>query len=274
MNELILIKLGGSVITEKAKEFTARERDISRLAFEIKMSLKKYKGKIILGHGAGSFAHIPAAKYKTIGGLYNMGLKDTVGYRNSLFGTSVVEDAARRLNAIVISKFLAKKLPAFPFSPASFIYSDTKNCVTSYFDPLIEALKVGVIPVVYGDVIMDRKLGCTIFSTEKILSLLAKKLRKKYKIRMIYCTDVDGVYNDMGKVIPKITGKNLKSIKSAILGAKGVDVTGGMLHKVQESLAIAEKYDIDTYIVNGLKKDVLYKSILGTKMGTLISNRN
>lgn len=259
------------MITDKTKEFTAREKNISRLALEIKRSRKKYGGTIIIGHGAGSFAHTPAAKYKTISGLQNIGKKDSVSYKNSLFGMSQVEDAARRLNAIVIKNFIKEKLPAFPFSPASFIFSDTKDCFTSYFDPLIGALKIGVIPVVYGDVIVDRKIGCTIFSTEKILSLLAKKMQKNYKIKMIYCSDVDGVYDDTGKVIPKITGKNFDRIKPSILGAKVVDVTGGMLHKVQESLAIAQKYNIDTQIVNGLKKDVLYHSILGKRTGTFIT---
>ncbi|MCX6704726.1 MAG: isopentenyl phosphate kinase [Candidatus Woesebacteria bacterium] len=262
MENLILVKLGGSVITDKKKDFTVREKNILRLAREIKSALKNTNTKIIIGHGAGSFAHVPAAKYRTKEGLIN---------RNSLYGMAVTEDAARKLNSIVIENFLSLGLPAFSFSPASFLISDAKVYSKSYLDPVNCALKIGIIPVVYGDVILDKVRGCTIFSTEKILSILAKELQKDYKIKVIYVTDVDGVYDEKGKTIPVITNKNFDQMKSSILGAKRVDVTGGMLHKVEEALVLAKKYKIETIIINGNKKGNLTSALLGEKvLGTKI----
>ncbi len=262
MKNLILIKLGGSVITDKGKQYTARGEAIVYLAKEIKSALKVTKARVIIGHGAGSFAHIPASIYKTKEGLIN---------KNSLYGMCVTEEAARWLNGIVVKKFISSKLPVFPFSPASFLISDTKVYSTSYLDAVKNALKFGVIPVVYGDVIMDRKIGCTIFSTEKVLSLLANSLRKDYKVRMIYVTDVDGVYDDRGKIISVIKNNNFKKLRSSIIGAKGVDVTGGMLHKVEESLSLAKKTGIKTQIVNGNKRGLLKKAILGVGVeGTMV----
>jgi len=264
MKNLILIKLGGSVITDKAKRFSAREKTISALAREIKAARKKFSGKIIVGHGAGSFAHIPAHKYQTKKGLVN---------KNSLFGASVTEDAARQLNTIVIKNFLKEKLPVFPFSPASFLTSDIKGNSKFYLDAVKKALEIDLIPVVYGDVVMDEKTGFTIFSTEKVLSVLAKELRSSYKIRIIYVTDVDGVYDENKKTILVITGKNFTALKKSVLGAKGVDVTGGMVHKVEESLALAVKYKVPTLIINGNKKGNLKKAIAGKKVvGTRIQN--
>lgn len=262
MNELILIKLGGSVITDKTKEFISRGENISRFAVEIKDAQKVSNGKLLIGHGAGSFAHTPAAKYQTKKGLIN---------KDSLFGMSVTEDAARQLNAIIIEGFLKNKVPVFPFSPASFLISNAQVCLKSYLDPLIQALNIGQIPVVYGDVIIDKKQGCTIFSTEKVFEVLARELNKKFKIKMIFVTDVNGVYNKDGKTIPVITNKNFNQLKLSITGAKWVDVTGGMLHKVEEALILAKKYGIETEIVNGnmdgnLKKSILEKKVLGTKI--------
>ncbi|QQG41575.1 MAG: isopentenyl phosphate kinase family protein [Candidatus Woesebacteria bacterium] len=254
MKELILIKLGGSVITDKSMEFTVRPENIKRLGGEIKAALKVFSGAIVIGHGAGSFAHTPAKKYQTKKGLINS---------KSLMGMSIVEDAARQLNAIVIKEFIKENLPVFPFSPASFIISDTLISIKSYIDPLEHLLLTGGHPVIYGDVIMDKKQGCTIFSTEKILSIIAKKLIKNYKIRMIYVTDVDGVYDENGKTIPVITSKNFDQLKSSILGARNVDVTGGMLHKVEESLKLAKTIGIKTQIVNGTKAGGLMNAILG-----------
>ena len=134
MKELILIKLGGSIITDKKKEFTARGRNIIRLAREIREARVRL-GKetfFIIGHGSGSFAHTPAARYKTKEGIIN---------RESVFGMSVVEDAARRLNMIVVNNFLKEKLPVFSFSPASFLISDTKGNSKSYLDAITKALE-------------------------------------------------------------------------------------------------------------------------------------
>lgn len=263
VKELILIKLGGSVITDKTREYTARIENIKRLAKETNNAQKSFSGKIIIGHGAGSFAHTPASKYQTKKGFIN---------KDSLMGMSIVEDAARQLNAIVIKKFLKEKLPVFPFSPASFAISDAEGGIKSYIDPIKNALKVNAIPVVYGDVIMDEKNGCTIFSTEKVLSILAKKLKGNCKIRIIYVTDVDGVCDEKGKTISTITNKNFDRLKTLIVGAKNVDVTGGMLHKIEESLKMAKEIGIQTLIINGIKKGELERAILGQNVsGTLVS---
>ncbi|MGA3292303.1 MAG: isopentenyl phosphate kinase [Candidatus Microgenomates bacterium] len=263
MKELILIKLGGSVITDKGREYTAREGNIIRLAGEIKEVQRKFNGKIIIGHGAGSFAHTPAHKYKTKEGLIN---------KDSLYGMAVTEDAAKKLNMIVVKNFLEEGIPVFSFSPASFLISDVKVCDKSYFDSIKKALEIGIVPVVYGDVVIDRKIGCTIFSTEKILSILARELQKKYKIKTIYVTDTDGVYDEKSKTIGEINAKNFAKLKSSIVGAKGVDVTGGMLHKVEEALNLAKKTGIKTLIINGKVKGSLKNAILGKKVGgTLIS---
>lgn len=263
MKKLILIKLGGSVITNKSREFTPRESNILRLAKEIKESKKAFVGRIIIGHGAGSFAHTPASKYQTKKGLIN---------KNSLIGAAIVEDAARKLNMILVKNFLSQSLPVFSFSPASFLISDTQVYSKSYLDPLKKALDVGMIPVVYGDVVMDKKTGVTIFSTEKVLSVLAKDFSSKYKIRIIYVTNVDGVYDQKGNTIPLITGESFNKIKSSILGAKEVDVTGGMLHKVKEALSLAKKLKIEIMIINGNVKGNLKKAILAKKItSTLIT---
>lgn len=62
MKKLLLIKLGGSLITDKSRDYTARPQIISRLAREIKFARKTFDSDIIIAHGSGSFAHTPAAK--------------------------------------------------------------------------------------------------------------------------------------------------------------------------------------------------------------------
>jgi isopentenyl phosphate kinase len=263
-NELLLIKLGGSVITDKKKPFTERRGVIGRLGREIMDSFKKFKGNIIIVHGQGSFAHIPASKYKTQKGIIN---------KQSFRGLSEVADAAIEINRIVMDVFLKIGLKAISFAPASIIVSKNEKPYSVFIEPLKRSLELGFIPVLYGDIVFDiRKRGFCIYSGEKIIGALVKKLYKYYKkVRIIYCADSDGVYDEKGKTIPLINRKVIKKISGLVKASDSVDVTGGMLHKVKESLEVAGKYKITTYIINGLRRNNLFNIVTGNKLGVPIS---
>jgi len=262
MKELILIKLGGSLITDKNKPFTARGKVILRLGREIKETKKKFPGKIIIGHGSGSFGHTVAAKYKTQDGIVN---------EKSIEGLSLVADVAIQINRIVIKNFLKVGLPAFSLAPASFLIAKNQRLEESFLKPLRHLLKIGLIPVIYGDVILDKKKGCCIFSAEKTLDIIADNLRKEFNIlRIIHCGDTNGVYDQTGETIPVITQDSFKKLRKIIGGSTATDVTGGMLHKVKESLKIA-RFGIESLIISGKTPGNLEKAILGEKVkGTLI----
>lgn len=258
--KLLLIKLGGSIITDKSKPFTAKNDVIKRLAQEIKSASKNSGFKLLIGHGGGSFPHVPAAKYQTQKGLIN---------GDSIKGFCETADAAIQINRIIINKFLKAGLSVASFAPLSFIY-DSKVL----FENIEKALEIGIMPVIYGDVIMDSKTGFCIYSGEKTLDLLALKMSKKYKIeKIIMAGDTNGVYDENGKTITKITPDNFESIKRNLGGSKSTDVTGGMLHKVEEALDLIKKTGIKTLIINGTKNNLLKNTILGKKvLGTEISN--
>lgn len=264
MEELILIKLGGSVITDKGKPFTSNNNVIRRLGREIASAGQKYKGKIIIGHGSGSFGHTVATKYKT-----NEGKTD----EKSIKGAVKTARAAADLNRIVVSSLIKVGLNVVSFAPSSFIISTEKSRWSAFLYPIEEVLQMNIVPIVYGDVVFDAKKGFTIYSTEQIFGVLLKKLHKKYKFnRIIQCGVTDGVYNNDGKTIPLITKKTLKSYDESIGKSKSTDVTGGMLHKVQQSVVLEKKHRIDTIIINGkipgqLQKAILGENVKGTRIG-------
>lgn len=243
MKDLILVKLGGSVITDKSKPYTARIDTIQKLAKKIK-SFKNKNTDLIIGHGQGSYAHIPASKYQTHLGIVNS---------KSIFGFAEVSEMAKRPNTILTQEFLKLKIPVISFSPVSFVFTNETKLNKFLINPISRSLEIGLIPVIYGDVILDKsKRGFCIYSGEKTLDILATKLSKKYKrIMIIYYTDTNGVYDDKGKTIPLITTKNFKEIKKYLTGSGNTDVTGGMIHKVEESLKLVQKLDAEVYITNG-----------------------
>lgn len=248
MKDLILVKMGGSVITDKSKPFTARIDVIKKLVKKIK-GFKDDNTDLIIGHGQGSYAHIPALKYQTHLGIVNS---------KSILGFAEVSEMAKRPNTILTQEFLKSKIPVISFSPMSFVFTSETRLNKLLIDPITRSLEIGLIPVIYGDVILDKaKRGFCIYSGEKTLDILAIKLSKNYrKIKIIFFSDTNGVYDDKGKTIPSITPSNFNEIKKYIVGSGNIDVTGGMIHKVKESLKLVKKLDAEIYIMNGfdLKK--------------------
>ena len=263
MEKLILIKLGGSLITDKGKDRTSRPETIDRLAGELKKIHNIFKGKIIVAHGAGSFAHRPAVEYQV-----RDGIKGPLQFK----GFPIVADRAIELNRIVIKTFLDQKLPAVSFSPESCILANNFKVEEVFCDPIEQALRIGYLPVLYGDVIFDKKIGACIYSTEMVLGALAGKIAKKFKVSFVYCTDTDGVYDSEGRTISVISHENIKEVERFISDSRKVDVTGGMIHKVKESLVMAKR-GFETIIINGNIPNELVQAILkGKHHGTHIRN--
>ncbi len=263
MKKLILIKLGGSLITNKNKPYTAKPRVISRLAKEIKKALNLGL-KIIISHGSGSFGHTLASKYETADGIKR---------KKDIFGLCLVQQDAIAINRIVNKIFLANKIPCLSFIPSSFSFAKNKKLKAIFVGPIVEALKLGIVPVVFGDIIMDEDLGCCIFSGENTLNNLSFALQKQgFKVKKVIQAGItEGVYDLKGRVISRITPKNFEAVKKVLKEARGTDVTGGMLHKVEESLRMAKR-GIKTWIINGCQKGNLYNAIISKPiLGTLIT---
>ncbi|MBU0576507.1 hypothetical protein KJ654_02495 [Patescibacteria group bacterium] len=253
--EIILIKLGGSIITNKEVPMLVRAQSLQGLIGEIARARKKTKSVFILGHGQGSFAHVPALRYKTMDGFINS---------DSLMGMAITQDSAAKINRIVVEECLSQELPAVSFTFCNTLV--TKNKKQHSWDDQVftQYLTKGLLPVTYGDVIVDSQQGCTIWSTETIFSFLVEWLQQKtdYKVKkVIHVNEVAGVLNHLGKVVPLISTKNAVEVKKMMTKTKGFDVTGGMWHKIEESLKLAQA-QVESQIISGLKKDNLYKALV------------
>src|SRR5678810_1222462 len=70
MKELVFLKLGGSLITDKTQPYTPLLDVMNDLALQIATALQTHPNlRLVLGHGAGSFGHVPASEYHTRDGL-------------------------------------------------------------------------------------------------------------------------------------------------------------------------------------------------------------
>lgn len=264
MNTIALLKLGGSLITDKSKPLTARPRVIRRLAREIKAALSRRKNlQIILAHGSGSFGHVPATRYATAEGF-----KDDLGR----MGACITHDVAAQINRIVVKELLGVGLPAVSVPPSTIFTGFAGKPSGKFLEPVLILLKNRIIPVLYGDVIWDRKQGSAVFSGETSLKIVAEELVKiGWKVdRDIQCGVEDGVRGKNGRVIPRITEKNFPRLRKYLSSSASTDVTGGMLHKVKESLALA-RLGVRTLITGGARGR-LQRALTGNDVaGTLIA---
>ena len=265
MENLMIIKIGGSILTDKTKPFTANMDVISRIAKEIhEARTAKKELRLLVGHGGGSFPHVPAKEYK---------VKEGVTSEKTVKGISLVQDAAARLNRIVVDALIKAGENAISVQPSAGAIMKNGKISQWFTEPMLQMLKHNLLPVFYGDVIIDADKGCTIASTEVLINFLVNPFKPK---RLIIAGDVDGVFtadphsDKSAKLIPFITPKNFNEIKGYLGGAAGIDVTGGMLHKIEELLELA-KQGFESEIVNAGKPGYLKQALLGEKgIGTII----
>jgi isopentenyl phosphate kinase len=184
--------------------------------------------RLIIGHGAGSFGHEVAAKYQTHKGAIAP---------NSWLGFAEVAAAAAELNHIVMKILRRAGVPAIKFQPSASTRTRGEQLMYLETFPLKEALKHGLVPVVYGDVSVDATQGMSIVSTEKLFDNLARELSPT---RIVLSGQVDGVYDRdpftdaQAELIEDIDSGNWSEVEAKLGGSHGVDVTGGMFTKVRD----------------------------------------
>ena len=260
----IFLKLGGSLITDKSQAHTARMEVLARLAKEIATALREQSNlRLVLGHGSGSFGHVPAKKYGTRHGVHT-----EAGWQ----GFNKVWYEPNSLNRIVSEALHAAGLPALAFPPSSAVTAQDGQIGEWTLGPFDTALEHGLIPVVYGDVAFDTKLGGTILSTEDLFAHLARHL---HPARLLLAGIEEGVWEDYPlctRLIPKISTLNLPQLELTLGGSAGTDVTGGMDSKVRQMLAlVAEIPHLEAWIFSGDVSGNVQRALLGASLGTQLS---
>jgi isopentenyl phosphate kinase len=233
MNELVFLKLGGSLLTDKTLPQALRGDVLHRLAAEIAAALTERPDLcLVIGHGSGSFGHVTAKLYGT-----RDGVRSPAAWR----GYAEVARVAAELNRFVIDALWSAGVPVLRIQPSASAHCRDGELLALDDRPMIAALRNGLVPVVHGDVALDDVRGGTIISTEEIFSWLAPRLRPQ---RIVLVGEVAGVLTAdpssgvEGELIEEITSATLPPLAEVLGGSRGVDVTGGMVAKVSQMIAL------------------------------------
>ncbi len=255
---MMLVKLGGSVITDKSKLRTARPAVISRLAREIATA----KEELILVHGAGSFGHVMAEKYRLHEGHHD---------DSQMEGLGEVQRDVRELNLKVLSALITAGARPVSVPPGIVVRLVGGKIAKLEVGPFKDYLALDMMPVTFGDVAVDSQRKFGICSGDDLMLELSRAFTP---MKSLFVTDVDGVFTSDPKsagraeLLEEIARKDIGKADLSSRHAK--DVTGGLEGKLLKMFEAAEFAD-ESWILNGLVpgrlKDALAdKKFTGTKV--------
>jgi len=247
---MILVKLGGSVITDKSRLRTFRRSSCDRLAAE----LGHVEGSLAIVHGAGSFGHIEAKKHSLHKGFKN---------DSQIHHVAAVQRDVRELNLKVLGSLISKGIRAVSIPPAAA--ASFRGGAVRSFEPaaFVQVLGLGLTPVTFGDVVPDESMGFSICSGDLMMEQLAKSFKPEL---VIFCADVDGVFDrdpkrsNKARLMPELSRSELAELRRT--EARNADVTGSIYGKIERMLAIAHHCE-KCMIVNGNVPGRLKKAVRG-----------
>lgn len=267
-----LVKLGGSLITDKAGHEAVRSGVLARLAGELRQVAEAFPGGLVLGHGSGSYGHRVAAD----GGW------SAKGSSPSSEVLARTQDAAARLHREVITALLEAGAAPFSLAPGSLMVSSGGRLSSLHVEPLVEAIESGLLPVLFGDVVLDTEDRARICSTENVfLSIAPALLARGFRISAAYWLgNTQGVLSPAGETIARISKANADEVARSLSeaaslgGAAGPshvsDVTGGMRHRV-ETAVVLSRLGVPSWILDGRSEGVLARAVGGEEVpGTYV----
>ena len=257
---IVLVKLGGSLITDKSRPGVARRAVIGRLARELSAISKGPRGaRLLLGHGSGSYGHAEAS---------HGGLTPGADARRRLDAIARTQQRAAELNRLVVDALVEAGARPFSFAPSSFLRADGGRVVSRFVEPIFAALDRGLLPVVYGDVVLDDRRGAIIVSTEELFVMLAKEAaRRRLPVaRAVWLGETDGVHDRDGDPIVTLSAAGAARAARRVNGASGIDVTGGMSLRLRAAGALAAA-GVPSLIVDGRRAGTIAAIVSGSAPG-------
>jgi isopentenyl phosphate kinase len=278
MKELVFLKLGGSLITDKTQPYTPRLDVIEDVALQISKAFQSHTDlRLVLGHGSGSFGHVAASEYRTRDGFRPLSSPPTQQVRdqteeNYWKGFAEVWYQASALNRFVMEALHKTRVPAIALAPSANVIASDGQVSTWEMAPIRRALESGLVPVIYGDVTFDEVRGGTILSTEDLFSYLTQALNPT---RILLAGIEEAVWSDFptrSRKIESITPQTFSQISAGIGKAAGADVTGGMEAKVTQMLDLVQIHpDLKIQIFSGKEPGNIERALQGESLGTWIS---
>ncbi len=249
---VVVVKLGGSLLTRKREVEKARPKVLARLAEELAAASDR---PLVLLHGAGSFGH-PGARRFGLAGPPAPGASSTERTR----GAAIVSSEVRRLHLLVLRELLRAGVPAWSVPPSTHALNRAGRSASLDLAPIERALEQRTVPVSFGDVVPDEAWGFSVLSADTIAVELARQLPVG---RVVFASDVPGIFTGPNRSARSIAGELTDELLAGLRPREGAaDVTGGIRAKAEAMRAIALA-GADAVLISGLSDGALLRAVRG-----------
>jgi glutamate 5-kinase len=242
-----VLKIGGSLITDKACEGVFREDCARRIALEI----KRYGMPLFLVHGTGSFGKPLARGFGYMDGLLS---------RDQAAIVSHVEAVLDDLRGRFLRVLRAAGVAACSVAPSVLFGTRGGSLCRCAAAPLRRLVKTGICPVLSGGIVPDEEAGFAVLSSDAMASRIAVELAP---CRLVLATDVPGLIDpDARTPSPEVLSEGDPRISAWITRALD-DVSGGMEGKLTAGFAAA-RAGAEVHLVDGRIRGRLLRALHGS----------
>ena len=268
--DLTVIKLGGSLLTDKSKPYEARADLMRIIAQEIKACVDEgLIEDLVLVHGVGSFGHPPVLEYKLHKGYTGP---------EQFIPLSKTQRIVNEFRHLITKVFQEEGLPVNLLHPSSMVVAEKMRIANSFFEPIKGWMSLGMIPLLGGDLLYDQAMGFSVGSGDLLAVELARQLGAK---RLIYAMDVAGFYsdnpktNDEADLMEKVSLAQLVNILKDIEQKGAADASGAMKGKLYSISTASDLISsgLEVTLVSMMKEGTLTSLLKGQEVQcTRISN--
>ncbi|MCE9671356.1 hypothetical protein LY474_26470 [Myxococcus stipitatus] len=245
--DISVVKLGGSLLTDKASECVFDLSAALRLAGE----LARAGGPVVLLHGTGSFGKPPARRHGFADGFLPSGKASVV---------SEVESLLDDLRARVMNALRAQGVVACGLNASALFETDGGAICRCETWPIQLLVERGLVAVISGALVVDRSRGFAVCSSDAIAATVAARLGAR---RLLFATDTPGVMHREGgeeRLLPELT-----EAWGDTVARPEDDVSGGMDGKVRAGFEAA-RAGVPTFILDGRVPGRLLQALRGEEV--------
>ena len=258
---MFIVKLGGSLISHKDEYCAANLPVIQAFARIVRSRWAELAGRLLLVIGGGSYGNAISRRYKLEDSSLPWRAVDlpmtTLGMLEWL--------------SLIAGVFREEGVPCYPFQTNSYLVCRDGRPLQAFLAPVKQALAMGLLPLLSGDLVFDTVRKFVIFSSDAIPELFLAELPVR---RVVMVTNVPGVLDDLrrgGGLVARITRDNRDTVLRVARGSQHQDVSGGMRTKVEALLRIADA-GVEGVICDGRTPEVLLPAMFDiVPPGTFVS---
>jgi len=258
--KITVLKLGGSLLTDKSVKYKLRDDTLNKIAYEIKECIDlRLIEELVIIHGVGSYGHPPVLKYNLHKGFKN---------QDQLIYLSKTQYKVNSYRSMITKSFLDLEIPVNLIHASSMVIGKNMKITDYFFKSLIGYLSLGMVPLIGGDMMYDDNMGFSVCGGDQLAIIISREIGANH---LIFATDVSGIYDKDPKKDPnalllkEININEIEQIMERMDESNKSDASGRMKGKILSLISAKDliKNGLEVSIISMMKSGTLKKYLKG-----------